>query len=123
MWIVGHGLVCCSGERVVGASACGAWPFGTGFKAGGEPAGCFQALELFVDGGERDAGGDLDLACVGLTARVGEEVLQERQYRRRDMDPFPELEVIVKAGQRAALTVDDGNCGVDCVLVGNRFDL
>ena len=123
MWSEGCGLVCCGGERVVGASACGAWPFGTGFEAGGEPAGCFRALELFVDGVERDAGGDLDLACVGLTARVGEEVLRERQYGRRDMDAFPELEVSLETGQRAALTIDDGDCGVDCVLAGNRFDL
>ncbi|MFJ9580722.1 hypothetical protein ACIRQF_30580 [Streptomyces sp. NPDC101191] len=123
MWIVGHGLVCRGGERVVGASACGAWSFGTGFEAACEPAGCFQAFELLVGGGERDAGCGVDLACVGLAAWVGEEVLQERQYRRRDMDPFPELEVSVKTGQRAALTIDDGDCGVDCVLVGNRLDI
>ncbi len=39
------------------------------------------------------------------------------------MDSFSELEVSVKTGQRAVLTIDDGDCGVDCVLVGNRFDL
>ncbi|MFG2431985.1 hypothetical protein [Streptomyces sp. NPDC048590] len=54
---------------------------------------------------------------------MGEQMLQKRQYGRRDMDPLPELEVRVKTGQRAALTIDDGGCGVDCVLAGNRFEL